>query len=314
LYFENSSGTTAYIQVGTGGQALNIRTAAGTVGDLTLGTNNTTRVTVNGTTGDVTFANAVTFSGGVNLSGELTGPVSVNAGTSIVTGFSVIGTNTGAAAGPVIDFYRNSSSPANADQIAILRFRGNKTGTNNVTYAAVTTEITDSSASHDGALLLQASRNSTLTDFLRLDGSTNIVSVEGINGFSIARTSVTSAAAGDGNVFSGTYTPSLVSSSNTNCTVTFAPVWYTRVGNVVQMGGTFTVDTVSSGAVGFEMTLPVASNFADDTQAAGVATTSNDDVGGVIRSNSTSDRLAFSGTSTNLSARSVTFTATYLVI
>lgn len=74
------------------------------------------------------------------------------------------------------------------------------------------------------------------------------------------------------NVLSGTYTPTVTNSTNTDAAVTVTQAQYCRVGNVVTVSGRFTADpTTATNATSFEMSLPIASNLGAAEDCAGTA-------------------------------------------
>lgn len=89
-------------------------------------------------------------------------------------------------------------------------------------------------------------------------------------GLSITRVSVTSPVATDGNVFSGTYTPTLTNGTNVAASST-GVMAYTRVGNVVSVSGQIMIDpTVAATVTELTMSLPATvGNFASTSQAGG---------------------------------------------
>jgi len=111
-------------------------------------------------------------------------------------------------------------------------------------------------------------------------------------GIETTRTTVTSPAATDGNIFSGTYTPTQVSTNTNVDSVTFTLSHYMRVGNVITVGGQITIDaTTATTDTTVRMSLPIASNF-----------TSSRTLGGTGSSISTpfgTNNIAFSGDTTN---------------
>lgn len=69
---------------------------------------------------------------------------------------------------------------------------------------------------------------------------------------------------------SGTYTPTLTNNSNiTTSTATTAK--YTRIGNIVTVSGSLYVDFTTSGFVSVELSLPIASDLANDYDVSGTA-------------------------------------------
>lgn len=90
-------------------------------------------------------------------------------------------------------------------------------------------------------------------------------------GIQTSRTAVSSPATTDGNIFSGTYTPSQVSTNTNVDSVTFAACQYMRVGNVVTVSGQITIDaTTASADTIVRMSLPIPSAFGASAQLGGV--------------------------------------------
>lgn len=68
-------------------------------------------------------------------------------------------------AGPLLDLFRNSATPADGDNLANIRFRGVNDAAAELSYAQIRAEIIDASAgSMDGKLTLRASRNGSVED------------------------------------------------------------------------------------------------------------------------------------------------------
>ncbi len=134
-------------------------------------------------------------------------------------------------------------------------------------------------------------------------------------GFEIFRTEVTAPAASDGNVFSGTYTPTMT--PVTNVTAAVANVcFYSRVGNVVTFSGTVSIDPTSAGSIEVGVSLPIASNFTGTSNAAGTfsAYTSGVSDQGSVTADATNDRLSFKGVVASTAYNSFAFTAQYRVL
>lgn len=135
-------------------------------------------------------------------------------------------------------------------------------------------------------------------------------------GLLIARTAVTSPVANDGNVFSGTYTPTLTNTTNIAASTAFA-CQYIRVGNVVTVSGRLNIDPTTSGAASeLGISLPIASNFSATTQCGGVGaiqTTTTEVSTGGIAGDVTNDRAQFRFVAGGTAARDYGFTFTYLV-
>ena len=80
-------------------------------------------------------------------------------------------------------------------------------------------------------------------------------------GLSISKTAVTSPVSGDGNVFSGTYTPTLTAVANID-SLTAVSCQYMRVGDVVSVSGRIQIDPTAAVLTQFRISLPIASNLA----------------------------------------------------
>jgi hypothetical protein len=150
---------------------------------------------------------------------------------------------------------------------------------------------------------------------LLLNGNTGVSTFN--TGLTVSKTPVSAPAASDGNVFSGTYIPSLFTVGANNVEAASAVTCqYMRVGNVVTVCGQFTVQ-VTTGGTSFTlgMSLPVASAFAFQREAGGsfsagsTALTMN-----FIAADGTNDRFLLSGIMTDTTSRVCAFHATYRVI
>ena len=131
-------------------------------------------------------------------------------------------------------------------------------------------------------------------------------------GFLISRTAVTSPVANDGNVFSGTYTPSLANTTNITSSTPFA-TQYMRVGNVVTVSGRVTIDPTAAGSITLGVSLPIASTFTATGQCNGTAANAFGDVIQII-SDATNLRATFTGTVNDAASRTYAFSFTYQII
>lgn len=114
----------------------------------------------------------------------------------------------------------------------------------------------------DFSTTLSVQGNATLGN-----AATDLHTVNG--GLSITRTSVTSPVATDGNVFSGTYTPTLTNVTNVSSS-TANSTQYMRVGNVVTVAGTVTIQaTVATTDTQLDMSLPVPTNLVNSFNLGG---------------------------------------------
>ena len=78
---------------------------------------------------------------------------------------------THAAAGPEIELYRNSASPADNDAVGQIQFRGNNDASQEVGYAEIDCFIRDvSDGTEDGELRVLVTRNGTAREALSLSG------------------------------------------------------------------------------------------------------------------------------------------------
>ena len=115
-----------------------------------------------------------------------------------------------------------------------------------------------------------------------------------------------------GNVFSGTYTPTLFNTTNVSAS-TAELLQYSRVGEYIQICGRVQIDPTAIGAVVLGMSIPVASNFGSVRQAGGTFSGSSGEIG-YIAADATNDRLTFNYTATSASNNTFYFTVGYRVI
>jgi hypothetical protein len=144
---------------------------------------------------------------------------------------------------------------------------------NNSSYPTTGLDITKFAVNADAIINLVDSGNLRLytanTERVRIESSgqvgvgttTPTCALDVIGGIQTSRTTVTSPAATDGNIFSGTYTPTLTNSTNVAAS-TPVECFYTRVGNVVTVTGQVSIDvtTTLTDSV-LLMSLPIASTF-----------------------------------------------------
>lgn len=75
---------------------------------------------------------------------------------TITTGETIVSTDAGATAGPALDLYRNSASPAAADSLGAVQFSGNDSAGNKTVYAEIAPRLDDpTNGSEDSSLLLK---------------------------------------------------------------------------------------------------------------------------------------------------------------
>ena len=76
----------------------------------------------------------------------------------------------------ILQIYKNSTSPAVNDLLGNIQIAGNNSASAKHTYATIQGSIQDATAgAEDGEMRLRASINSTVTDFIHLDGSNSAV-------------------------------------------------------------------------------------------------------------------------------------------
>ncbi len=95
----------------------------------------------------------------------------IKAGVPYLSGTNYLmeSTDAGATAGPVLEFYRNSATPAASDILGNITFNGEDSAGNTQEYASIETVIVDAtSTSEDGQLDFYATKAGTRTKFLSI--------------------------------------------------------------------------------------------------------------------------------------------------
>lgn len=137
--------------------------------------------------------------------------------------------------------------------------------------------------------------------------------------FSDAATNVlkwksTDASTYDLRTLSGTYTPTLTGVANVASTTAFA-CQYMRVGDIVTVSGKITVDPTASGLTRVRISIPIASNFSAEENAAGTgASSSNAGESGALKADSTNDAVEFRFTTSDTGPNSYMIHFTYQII
>ena len=91
---------------------------------------------------------------------------------SITGDLTLTSTDTGSAEDPNLKLFRNSSSPANHDNIGTVQFQGKNDADETTTFAEIQSQISDvSDGAEDGILYFQVRRNGTLTSIANVSGS-----------------------------------------------------------------------------------------------------------------------------------------------
>jgi hypothetical protein len=298
------------LQSGDTAAALTITSAtfgAGTVSAPSLTTSGDTNTGIFFPAADtIAFAEGGVESMRINSSG------SIGIGTSspqelLELSASNNGITAGAAPNNTLRFNDADISTASGQPIGRLEFYGNDTGNENVV-AYIDARAGGTSGGGFFVFGTSASAGGAATDAFTM-------SVNG--GISISRTDVTSPVSNDGNVFSGTYLPTLTNTTNIAASTRFDSQ-YMRVGNVVTVSGRLNIDPTTSGAAcELGISLPIASNFSATTQCGGVGaiqTTTTEVSTGGIAADVTNDRAQFRFVAGGTAARDYHFTFTYQVI
>ena len=137
----------------------------------------------------IQFNNSDSFGGSANFTFD---------GTSTVT---LTSTDAGSSAAPIIELYRNSSSPADADYLGQIKFQGENDAGGKVVYAKITAKIDDASdTTEDGIIEIahhKAGSNNISARFtstaLKLINGTGIEIADGL--LTLGSTAVTATAA-----------------------------------------------------------------------------------------------------------------------
>ena len=182
--------------------------------------------------GSVTFATATAVAGSnthiqYNDGGSLGGSANFTFdGTSTVT---LASTDAGSSAAPIIELYRNSSSPADADYLGQIKFQGEDDGGGKVVYAKITAKIDDASNTTEDGIIeiahMKAGSNNISARFtstaLKLINGTGLEVADG--SLTLGSTAVTATAAElnllDG-ITAGTVSASLAVVADSNKDVT----------------------------------------------------------------------------------------------
>jgi hypothetical protein len=115
-------------------------------------------------------------------------------------------------------------------------------------------------------------------------------------------------------VVSGTYTPTLTNVTNLDASTAYS-AQYARVGTVVGVSGRVDVDPTAAGATELGLSIPIASNFANQHECAG--TGSSPGIAGqtiAIRADTANDRAALVWTAVDTTNQAVFWTFLYRVI
>jgi hypothetical protein len=120
-----------------------------------------------------------------------------------------------------------------------------------------------------------------------------------------------------GNVFSGSYTPTLTNTTNITSS-TASTLYYTRVGNVVAVFGRVNITATALGNTLLGISLPIASALTTNGQVAGMGSVTSATVAnntfGRINADATNDRAQFQLNSTSITDQTYSINFTYVVL
>jgi hypothetical protein len=218
-------------------------------------------------------------------------------------------------ASPSLYLFRNDTTVGTGDVLGSLAYYGNDTTSNTPTQLVYINAV--SLGAHGAgdnptelAFGTTPDNTSTVTEAVRIKAG---------GGLQISRTDVTAPATGDGNVFSGTYTPTLTNTTNITAS-TAVTCQYMRVGNTVTVSGQVSGITMTAAAATstvLKMTLPIASALGSTRQVGGTAvfySSASRGTAVAIYGDATNDIAEFNWAApTTTASQAFTFSFTYLV-
>ena len=108
----------------------------------------------------------------LNVSDTATFASDVALNGNVTTDISIVNTDSDSSAGPILDFYRNSSSAADADYMGQIKFQGENDADQKIVYAKITGKIQDASDGTEDGLIEFANKkagSNVITARLRSD-------------------------------------------------------------------------------------------------------------------------------------------------
>lgn len=108
----------------------------------------------------------------LNVSDTATFASDVALNGNVTTDISIVNTDSDSSAGPILDFYRNSSSAADADYLGQIKFQGENDADQKIVYAKITGKIQDASDGTEDGLIEFANKkagSNVITARLRSD-------------------------------------------------------------------------------------------------------------------------------------------------
>jgi hypothetical protein len=187
---------------------------------------------------------------------------------------------------PVLNLFRDDTTVSATNPLGRIQFYGNDTTSNTPTILAYI------EANPSGAH--SAGDNPTDIVFATTPDGTETVAeavrIKDGGGLQISRTAVTAPATGDGNVFSGTYTPTQVSTNTNVDAVTFSAGQYMRVGSTVTVSGLIQINPTSAATqTVVKFSLPIASAFSGSFQLGGTGSSSSSGFYGTVNASFMAD-------------------------
>ena len=202
---DSSGGITLDADGGTitfadGGASLGTITSSGYSGNAATATTASVATTVTITDNESTNEdNAIIFGAGGDVDGgnlglESDGDFTYNPSTGILkvgrvdigsgtVNLNIESTNTGATDGPQIDIYRNSSSPADDDDIGQIRFSGNNSADEKILYASIFAEIDDvTDGTENGAIIFNLEDDGSLQRMVEFGTTEAVFNTNGLAG------------------------------------------------------------------------------------------------------------------------------------
>jgi hypothetical protein len=114
-------------------------------------------------------------------------------------------------------------------------------------------------------------------------------------------------------IASGTYTPSITNTTNIDASTARVCQWL-RVGNVVSVSGSVSIDPTAATNTVFQISLPIASNLAQAWNAGGVGSAGAAHVNVYLSANATDDVVTAGYTTVVTGAEEITFSFTYVIL
>ena len=106
-------------------------------------------------------------------------------GNASITGdLTLTSTDAGSGEDPNLKIFRNSSSPANSDNIGTVQLQGKNNADETTTFAEIQSQISDvTDGAEDGVLYFQVRRNGSLTSIANVSGSSGRFNISNGNLF-----------------------------------------------------------------------------------------------------------------------------------